>query len=103
MIAPSLPLDEESRMERLRILGLLDREPIDQLDRLTRLITRHFSLPIAMVSLTDVNRQWFLARTGVALCEISGSTPFAATPSCVPTSCRCRMPGSTRGLPTTRW
>lgn len=76
MIAPSLPLDEESRLERLRILGLLDREPIDQLDRLTRLITRHFSLPIAMVSLTDVNRQWFLARTGVALCEISREHSF---------------------------
>ena len=73
---PSLPLDEESRLERLRILGLLDREPIDQLDRLTRLITRHFSLPIAMVSLTDVNRQWFLARTGVALCEISREHSF---------------------------
>ncbi|HGK7314718.1 sensor domain-containing diguanylate cyclase [Aeromonas hydrophila] len=76
MIAPSLPRDEESRLERLRILGLLDREPIDQLDRLTRLITRHFSLPIAMVSLTDVNRQWFLARTGVALCEISREHSF---------------------------
>lgn len=76
MIAPPLPLDEESRLERLRILGLLDREPIDQLDRLTRLITRHFSLPIAMVSLTDVNRQWFLARTGVTLCEISREHSF---------------------------
>ncbi|MGN5162005.1 PAS domain S-box protein [Aeromonas dhakensis] len=73
---PPLPLDEESRLERLRILGLLDREPIDQLDRLTRLITRHFSLPIAMVSLTDVNRQWFLARTGVTLCEISREHSF---------------------------
>uniref|UniRef100_UPI00248DC8DD GAF domain-containing protein n=1 Tax=Aeromonas taiwanensis TaxID=633417 RepID=UPI00248DC8DD len=76
MIAPPLPLDEHSRLERLRVLGLLDREPIDQLDRLTRLITRHFSLPIAMVSLTDVNRQWFLARTGVALCEISREHSF---------------------------
>ncbi|MEG0007650.1 MAG: PAS domain S-box protein [Aeromonas sp.] len=76
MIAPPLPLDEHSRLERLRVLGLLDREPIDQLDRLTRLITRHFSLPIAMVSLTDVNRQWFLARTGIGLCEISREQSF---------------------------
>nr|WP_260391495.1 GAF domain-containing protein [Aeromonas enteropelogenes] len=73
---PPLPLDEKSRLERLRILGLLDRDPIDQLDRLTRLITRHFSLPIAMVSLTDVNRQWFLARTGVTLREISREHSF---------------------------
>ncbi|MGY6039445.1 PAS domain S-box protein [Aeromonas sp. AE23HZ002T15] len=76
MIAPPLPLDEHSRLERLRLLGLLDREPIDQLDRLTRLITRHFSQPIAMVSLTDVNRQWFLARTGISLCEISREQSF---------------------------
>lgn len=76
MIAPPLPLDEHSRLERLRILGLLDHEPIDQLDRLTRLITRHFALPIAMVSLTDVNRQWFLARTGVDMCEINREHSF---------------------------
>ena len=71
-----MPLDEHSRLERLRILGLLDHEPIDQLDRLTRLITRHFALPIAMVSLTDVNRQWFLARTGVDMCEINREHSF---------------------------
>lgn len=76
MIAPPLPRDEHSRLERLRILGLLDHEPIDQLDRLTRLITRHFALPIAMVSLTDVNRQWFLARTGVDMCEINREHSF---------------------------
>ena len=76
MITPPLPLDEHSRLERLRVLGLLDCEPIDQLDRLTRLITRHFSLPIAMVSLTDVDRQWFLARTGVTLCEIRREHSF---------------------------
>lgn len=76
MIAPPLPLDEHSRLERLRILGLLDHEPIDQLDRLTRLITRHFALPIAMVSLTDVNRQWFLARTGIDMCEINREHSF---------------------------
>ncbi|GJA05973.1 sensor domain-containing diguanylate cyclase [Aeromonas caviae] len=73
---PPLPRDEHSRLERLRILGLLDHEPIDQLDRLTRLITRHFALPIAMVSLTDVNRQWFLARTGVDMCEINREHSF---------------------------
>ncbi|WP_323921843.1 sensor domain-containing diguanylate cyclase [Aeromonas caviae] len=73
---PPLPLDEHSRLERLRILGLLDHEPIDQLDRLTRLITRHFALPIAMVSLTDVNRQWFLARTGGDMCEINREHSF---------------------------
>ena len=76
MIAPPLPLDEHSRLERLRILGLLDHEPIAQLDRLPRLITRHCALPIAMVSLTDVNRQWFLARTGVDMCEINREHSF---------------------------
>ena len=76
MIAPPLPLDEHSRLERLRILGLLDHEPIDQLDRLTRLITRHFALPIAMVSLTGVNRQWFLTRAGVHICEINREHSF---------------------------
>lgn len=76
MIAPPMPVDEESRLARLRILGLLDREPIDHLDRLTRLISRHFDLPVVLVSLTDVDRQWFLARTGIALCEIGRNISF---------------------------
>lgn len=76
MIAPPIPVDEESRLARLRILGLLDREPIDQLDRLTRLISRHFDLPVVLVSLTDVDRQWFLARTGIARCEIGRNISF---------------------------
>lgn len=76
MIAPTLPVDEESRLARLRILGLLDRDPIDHLDRLTRLISRHFNLPVTLVSLTDVDRQWFLARTGIALCEIGRDISF---------------------------
>lgn len=76
MLAPPMPADEESRLERLRILGLLDREPIGHLDRLTRLISRHFDLPVALVSLTDVDRQWFLSRTGIALCEISREISF---------------------------
>ena len=76
MITPTLPVDEESRLARLRILGLLDREPIAQLDRLTRLISRHFDLPVALVSLTDVDRQWFLSRTGIPLCEISREHSF---------------------------
>ncbi|WP_240038536.1 GAF domain-containing protein [Aeromonas sobria] len=76
MIAPPIPVDEESRLARLRILGLLDREPIDHLDRLTRLISRHFDLPVALVSLTDTDRQWFLARTGIALCEIGRDISF---------------------------
>ncbi|WP_429196064.1 GAF domain-containing protein [Aeromonas veronii] len=76
MIAPTLPVDEESRLARLRVLGLLDRDPIDHLDRLTRLISRHFNLPVTLVSLTDVDRQWFLARTGIALCEIGRDISF---------------------------
>ncbi|WP_033135483.1 bifunctional diguanylate cyclase/phosphodiesterase [Aeromonas finlandensis] len=76
MIAPTLPVDEESRLARLRILGLLDREPIDHLDRLTRLISRHFALPVTLVSLTDADRQWFLARTGIPLCEIGRDISF---------------------------
>jgi PAS domain S-box-containing protein len=76
MTAPTLPVDEENRLARLRILGLLDREPIDHLDRLTRLISHHFDLPVALVSLTDVDRQWFLSRAGIELCEISREHSF---------------------------
>lgn len=74
-VAP-LPLDEADRLQRLRLLGLFDHEPIAALDRLTRLLTRHFDLPIALVSLADSERQWFLSHAGTSLCEIPRSLSF---------------------------
>ncbi len=66
MNAPyDLPLQEASRLETLRQLELLDTAPSEAFDRITRMAAQLFQLPIAAVSLTDTDRQWFKSKVGV--------------------------------------
>ena len=38
---------------------MLDTPPEERFDRVTRIATRHFGVPIALVSMVDQDRQWF--------------------------------------------
>ena len=57
--------NEEDRLRALRDLGLLDTPPSEAFDRITRMASQLFDLPISAVSLTDKDRQWFKSRVGV--------------------------------------
>lgn len=59
------PEAEVLRLEALQRLNLLDTSPSESFDRITRMAARLFDLPIAAVSLTDSDRQWFKSRVGV--------------------------------------
>ena len=61
---------EQARLFALHQLDLLDTSPSESFDRITRMASQLFGLPIAAVSLTDVDRQWFKSRVGVEYCEI---------------------------------
>jgi len=56
---------ELRRLQALRELQLLDTPPADAFDRITRMAARLFNLPVAAVSLSDSDRQWFKSRVGV--------------------------------------
>ena len=56
---------EAARLDALRKLDLLDTPPSEAFDRITRMAGQVFGLPIAAVSLTDSDRQWFKSRIGV--------------------------------------
>ncbi|MCC5880837.1 MAG: sensor domain-containing phosphodiesterase [Idiomarina sp.] len=58
------------RLSTLRQLNLLDTPPSESFDRITRMAIKLFDLPIAAVSLTDHDRQWFKSRVGVDHWEI---------------------------------
>ncbi len=58
-------LSETKRLDALYKLDLLDTAPSEAFDRITRMAARLFDLPIAAVSLTDSDRQWFKSRVGV--------------------------------------
>jgi EAL domain-containing protein (putative c-di-GMP-specific phosphodiesterase class I)/GGDEF domain-containing protein len=61
---------EAARIDALRKLDLLDTPPSEAFDRITRMAAQLFNLPVAAVSLTDVDRQWFKSRVGVEHCAI---------------------------------
>jgi GAF domain-containing protein len=57
--------DEEARIDALYKLNLLDTGPSESFDRITRMASQIFGLPVSAVSLTDHDRQWFKSRVGV--------------------------------------
>ncbi|MYN17223.1 EAL domain-containing protein [Rugamonas sp. FT107W] len=61
----SCQLTESRRLDALHKLNLLDTSPSEAFDRITRMAASLFDLPIAAVSLTDADRQWFKSRVGV--------------------------------------
>jgi PAS domain S-box-containing protein len=76
VVEPPVPEDEERRVARLRSLGILDTPPEERFDRLTRLAAALFDVPIALVSLVDVNRQWFKSCVGLDDTETDRSVSF---------------------------
>lgn len=60
-----IPSPEDIRLSALCSLGLLDTPASESFDRITRMASQIFDLPIAAISLTDTDRQWFKSRVGV--------------------------------------
>ena len=69
MTAPAIPENEDERIDTLHALDVLDSEPEERFDRLTRLAKRLFGVPIALVSLIDEHRQWSKSAQGVERSE----------------------------------
>lgn len=57
--------DEHERVAALRASGLLDTEPEDAFDRLTRLARHLLGVPVSLVSLVDDDRQFFKSHQGL--------------------------------------
>jgi diguanylate cyclase (GGDEF)-like protein len=76
MIEPPIPIDETCRLQSLHSLRILDTEPEERFDRITRLAKRVFGVPIALVSLVDGHRQWFKSRQGLDASETPREISF---------------------------
>ncbi|MBK7862991.1 MAG: PAS domain-containing protein [Archangiaceae bacterium] len=57
-------------------MGLLDTEADPTLDALTALAAEIMDVPIALVSLVDVDRQWFKSRVGLAVAQTARDVSF---------------------------
>ena len=56
MQPPAIPSNEKTRLETLRALKILDSDPEERFDRLTRLAKRLFGSSTAVISLVDADR-----------------------------------------------
>ncbi len=78
MQAAARPTDEDTRIDTLQSLKILDTPAEERFDRLTRIAARLFGVPIALVSLVDENRLWFKSSHGLDMSEMPRDTSFCA-------------------------
>lgn len=76
MQKPAMPPDEITRVDTLRALNILDTSPEERFDRIARLAKRMFGVPVALVSLVDADRQWFLSSFGLDVKETPRDVSF---------------------------
>ncbi|MDH3592931.1 MAG: GAF domain-containing protein, partial [Planctomycetota bacterium] len=78
MTSAPMPPDESLRIDALRRANILDTEPEREFDDLVQIAAHVCSTPIAVVSLIDVDRQWFKAKVGIDATETSREVSFCA-------------------------
>ena len=78
MIEAPKPDDEAERLGALHALNILDTAPDAGFDELVELAALICDAPIALVSLVDDTRQWFKARRGTVVTELSRQSAFCA-------------------------
>ena len=64
----SSPQDFEEEMKRLEVLrsyNVLDKDTDSSFERITGLASRIFQVPICLVSIVDLGRQWFASNRGL--------------------------------------
>jgi PAS domain S-box-containing protein len=78
MPATPTPDDDAHRLQVLFSLNILDTPAEERFDRITRLASRLFNVPIALVTLVDAKRQWFKSRHGFEPTETERSVSFCS-------------------------
>lgn len=76
MEAPRKTRDEAYRLDTLRSLRLLDTQPEERFDRITRIARRALGTPWAMLNLVDEHRLYVKSRDGLEMDEIPRDLSF---------------------------
>jgi diguanylate cyclase (GGDEF)-like protein len=75
-----IPDDDRDRVTSLRRLGLLDTDPEERFDRITRIAHRLFGVDSVTFALVDVDRSWCKSTQGVAHGEEPRADALCARP-----------------------
>lgn len=63
--------DETERIKALNRYNILDTPPDASFDKLTKLASRIFNVPISIISLVDANRVWFKSKYGIDSAQVT--------------------------------
>ena len=72
------PVNEVERLAALRDLRIVDTQPEAHFDAVCRTAALLFSVPIALVSFIESDRQWFKAKCGIAVDGTSRDAAFCS-------------------------
>ncbi|QBE61853.1 putative bifunctional diguanylate cyclase/phosphodiesterase [Pseudoduganella lutea] len=73
---PPQPDDEEDRLKALQAAQLLDTQPEEVFDRITRMACSALGVPVSLISLVDRDRQWFKSSCGLEARETGRDVSF---------------------------
>lgn len=73
-----LPISEDQRIAKLQGYQILDTLGDPAYDNLTLIAAHICQVPIALMSLVDIDRQWFKSRVGLEVCQTHRDLAFCA-------------------------
>jgi len=73
-----IPENESDRLEALKRYSILDTDPEEAFDRITRIAAAYLGVPTVLISLLDETRQWFKSRHGLDAEETPRDLAFCA-------------------------
>ncbi|QQD12740.1 PAS domain S-box protein [Sphingobacterium sp. UDSM-2020] len=69
-------INESERLDALHKYEILDTQPEEDFDRITKIASLVCGVPISLISLIDEDRQWFKSRVGLDVGQTSRSLAF---------------------------
>ena len=60
-----IPYNEKGRIKAVEELGILDTEPEERFDKLTKEAIEKLKMPISTISIIDSNREWYKSCQGI--------------------------------------
>lgn len=76
MITPSIPYNEQERIQELYRLEILDTPVEEDFDEIVQLASKICNMPISLITLVDTGRQWFKAKIGIDIEETPRDVSF---------------------------
>jgi GAF domain-containing protein len=73
------PANEQERLGALQRYEILDTPPDGNFDRITKLASQIFKVPIAIISLVDADRIWFKSHYGLPIKQIDRDPGLCAS------------------------